>query len=72
MEGVADQPPSVKLVVKTLQHSGPCDQGELARRTQLPERTARYAVTRAEEAGVVEARRDRDDLRRKVYEIASA
>lgn len=69
-EAVADLPPSAKLVAKVLEYNDRLTQSQLAEKTMLPPRTVRYALTRLEEAGVVDARFSFTDARKRVYALA--
>jgi hypothetical protein len=56
-DAVADQPPSAKLVYVILAYEGPCAQAELAERSNIPQRTVRFAGTRLQdETDVLESR----------------
>lgn len=68
-EVVRDLPPSAKLVAKVLEYDGPQTQQQLAEETKLPARTARYALTRLESAGVVDSRFSFTDARKRIYEL---
>jgi len=65
-------PPSAKLVYKVLEYDGALTQGQLAEETLLPPRTVRYATSRLEEAGVVDARFSFTDARKRLYSIRTA
>ncbi|MFB6304442.1 MAG: winged helix-turn-helix domain-containing protein [Haloferacaceae archaeon] len=66
---VRDLPPSAKLVAKVLDYDGTLSQSELAEETLLPPRTVRHALSRLEEAGVVESRFSFADARKRLYEL---
>jgi len=69
----AELSPSAKLVYKSLDYvDEPLTQHALAEETLLPERTVRYALTRLEDAGVVDHRWDIEDARRREYYITDA
>jgi len=68
-EPVTDLPPSAKLVAKVLEYNGTLTQSQLAEETLLPSRTVRYALTRLEEADVVESRFSFTDARKRVYTL---
>lgn len=68
-EEMSDMPPSVKLIVKTLQHEGPLTQKELGQSTLLPSRTVRYALSRLEEGNAVVSKPHMTDGRKKVYSL---
>lgn len=69
-ETVSELPPSAKLVYKTLEYEGGMTQGELASATMLPSRTVRDAVSRLEDADVVEERVFIPDARKSTYTLA--
>ena len=48
-------PPSPKFVAKVLEYEGELDQSEIAEKTDLPQRTVRYALGRLEEHDLVES-----------------
>lgn len=66
---VRDLPPSAKLVAKVLDYHETLSQGQLAEETLLPPRTVRYALTRLEDAGVVESRFSFSDARKRLYSL---
>ena len=68
-ESLRGLPPSAKLVLKVLEYNEALTQGELADETLLPPRTVRYALTRLEEAGVVESRFSFADARKRLYSL---
>ena len=67
---VRDLPPSAKLVAKVLDYNDTLTQSELAEETLLPPRTVRYALSRLEEEGVVDARFSFADARKRIYSLA--
>ncbi len=67
---VRDLPPSAKLVAKVLDYNDTLTQSELAEETLLPPRTVRYALSRLEEEGVVDARFSFTDARKRIYSLA--
>jgi hypothetical protein len=71
-ETAEDFPPSVKLVVKTLQHEAPLTQKQLCQSTLLSPRTARYAINRLEDAGAIDSKPNPDDARQQVYDLPSS
>lgn len=71
-DDVADLPPSAKLVYKALEYEGPMTQGQLAAETLLPARTVRDALSRLEDAQVVEERIFIPDARKSTYALAGA
>lgn len=71
-DALADEPPSAKLVFKVLEHDAPLTQQELAEETMLPRRTVRFALSRLEEADLVEDRVSFRDARQSVYSLTDA
>jgi DNA-binding MarR family transcriptional regulator len=68
-EPVRDLPPSAKLVAKVLDYEETLTQTGVAEETLLPERTVRYALTRLEDAGVVDSRFSFSDARKRIYRL---
>ena len=68
-ERLRDLPPSAKLVAKVLEMESPRSQEEVAGESLLPGRTVRYALDRLEDRGIVRARHDPRDARRRVYSL---
>jgi DNA-binding MarR family transcriptional regulator len=75
-EGAADRwdpiremPPSAKLVAKVLDYNETMTQSQLAEETLLPPRTVRYALSRLEDAGVVDSRFSFSDARKRLYTL---
>ena len=68
-EAVRDLPPSAKLVAKVLDYNDTLTKSELAEETLLPPRTVRYALSRLEDAGVVESRFSFSDARKRLYSL---
>lgn len=66
---VMDLPPSAKLVAKVLEYNGRLTQQELAEETLLPPRTVRYALTRLQEADVIETQFSFADARKRYYDL---
>jgi DNA-binding MarR family transcriptional regulator len=66
---VREMPPSAKLVAKALEYNGQLTQSGLAEETLLPARTVRYAISRLEDANVVESRFSFTDARKRVYSL---
>lgn len=66
---IDDHPPSSKLVVKTLKHEGEMTERELRCSTRLPGRTLRNAISRLDDAGVVERRENPKDARSTIYSL---
>jgi len=69
-ESLRDLPPSAKLVAKVLEYEDTLTQAELAEETLLPPRTVRYALSRLEDVGAVEARFSFSDARKRLYTLA--
>lgn len=67
---IRDLPPSAKLVAKVLDYNDTLTQSDLAAETLLPPRTVRYALSRLEEAGVIDARFSFTDARKRVYTLS--
>ena len=68
---LSDLPPSAKLVAVVLDHEGPLSQTELIEETLLPQRTAREALDRLEERGLLERRVSYTDARKRLYSLAA-
>jgi predicted transcriptional regulator len=68
-EGVADLPPSAKLVYKVLEYNGPLTQKGIVEESMLSARTVRYALERLDEVGVIEEDVYFADARQNLYEI---
>ena len=66
---VRDLPPSAKLVAKVLEYNDTLTQSELAEETLLPPRTVRYALSRLEDADVVDSRFSFCDARKRLYSL---
>lgn len=69
-DALRELPPSAKLVAKVLEYRGTLTQSELAEETLLPARTVRYALTRLDEADVVDSRFSFTDARKRMYSLA--
>lgn len=69
-ELLQELPPSAKLVAKVLEYNDSLTQSELAEETLLPPRTVRYALTRLDDAGLVESRFSFTDARKRIYSLA--
>lgn len=69
---VRELPPSAKLVYKTLEYEGPMTQSQLATASMLPSRTVRDALSRLDEAGIVEERIFIPDARKSTYALVEA
>ncbi len=68
-EGIADLPPSAKLVYKVLQYNGPLTQKGIVEESMLSARTVRYALERLEAIAVVDEDVYFADARQNLYEI---
>ncbi|MFC7027517.1 MarR family transcriptional regulator [Halomicroarcula sp. GCM10025324] len=68
-DAVRDLPPSAKLVAKVLEYNDTLTQSQLADETLLPPRTVRYALSRLEDAGVVDSRFSFADARKRIYSL---
>ncbi|PSP19987.1 ArsR family transcriptional regulator [Halobacteriales archaeon QH_10_67_13] len=68
-EGIADLPPSAKLVYKVLEYNGPLTQKGIVEESMLSARTVRYALERLETIGAVEEDVYFADARQNLYEI---
>jgi len=66
---VREMPPSAKLVAKVLDYNETLTQSQLAEETLLPPRTVRYALSRLEDAGVVDSRFSFTDARKRLYTL---
>ena len=67
---VREMPPSAKLVAKVLDYNDTLTQTQLAEETLLPPRTVRYALTRLEDANVVDSRFSFTDARKRLYTLS--
>ena len=66
---VREMPPSAKLVAKVLDYNDTLTQSQLAEETLLPPRTVRYALSRLEDAGVVDSCFSFTDARKRLYTL---
>ncbi len=64
-------PPSAKLVLKVLEYEGPLTQKDIARRTLLPPRTVRYALSLLLKKGLVIKTPNLRDARQSMYYVSS-
>jgi len=69
-EELLSMPPSSKLLLKTLEYEGTLTQKELAKKTLLPDRTVRMALSHLLDKGYVKRRVSIRDARQKIYEIS--
>ncbi|MEM4297846.1 MAG: NAD(+)/NADH kinase [Nitrososphaerota archaeon] len=67
-EELLRMPPSAKLVLKTLEYEGPLTQKDLTKKTLLPPRTIRLALSLLTEKGLVKSRPLLRDVRQRIYE----
>ncbi|MFC6836612.1 ArsR family transcriptional regulator [Halomarina ordinaria] len=72
VEGIADLPPSAKLVYKVLEYNGPLTQKGIVEESMLSARTVRYALERLETISVVDEDVYFADARQNLYEITAA
>jgi DNA-binding MarR family transcriptional regulator len=63
-------PPSVKLVFKTLKSNGTMTLSDIEKETYLPYRTVRYAVKRLKDGGFVARIFHIEDARQSLYRLA--
>ena len=70
-ERLADLPPSAKFVYTVLQYNGRMTQQELIEETLLSPRTTRYAITKLEDAELINSRTALQDARQTCYSLAS-
>lgn len=66
-EELLKMPPSAKLILQTLEYHGPLTQKELIRKSMLPDRTARMALSLLVEKGVVKKKTLLRDARQNLY-----
>ncbi len=66
-EELLKMPPSAKLILQTLEYHGPLTQKELIRKSMLPDRTARMALSLLLEKGVVKKKTLLRDARQNLY-----
>lgn len=64
---LVDEPPSAKLVYKVLELEAPLTHGEITEAAVLPSRTTSYALSRLQDAGVIESVPCPSDPRKKNY-----
>ncbi|USZ69880.1 hypothetical protein NGM10_15865 (plasmid) [Halorussus salilacus] len=67
LERLVDLPPSSKLVFKVLEEDAPLTQRQIRERALLPARTARDALTKLKDEGLVEERLYVPDARKRLY-----
>ena len=69
-EDLLSMPPSSKLLLKTLEYEGALTQKELSKKTLLPDRTVRMALSHLLDKGYVKRKVSIRDARQKIYEIS--
>ena len=69
-EELFHMPPSSKLLLKILEYEGSMSQKELVKKTMLPDRTVRLAMSHLLEKGYVKKKVSIRDSRQKIYEIS--
>ena len=69
-EELFNMPPSSKLLLKILEYEGSMTQKELVKKTMLPDRTVRLAMSHLLEKGYVKKKVSIMDSRQKIYEIS--
>ena len=69
-EELFNMPPSSKLLLKILEYEGSMSQKELVKKTMLPDRTVRLAMSHLLEKGYVKKKVSVRDSRQKIYEIS--
>ena len=69
-EELLNMPPSSKLLLKTLEYEGTLTQKDLTKKTLLPDRTVRMALSHLLEKGYVKRKVSIRDARQKIYEIS--
>ena len=69
-EELFNMPPSSKLLLKTLEYEGSMSQKELVKKTRLPDRTVRLAMSHLLEKGYVKKKVSIRDSRQKIYELS--
>lgn len=69
-EALEDLPPSCVLAYRVLSELGESSSETVAEEAYMSDRTARHALSKLEEADVVESRTDPTELRRLLYDIA--
>jgi len=66
-ERLVEEPPSAKLVYKVLELEAPLTHGEITESAVLPSRTTSYALSRLQEADIVESMPCPSDPRKRNY-----
>ncbi len=69
-EDLLRMPPSSKLLLKTLEYEGALTQKDLAKKTLLPDRTVRMALSHLLDKGYVKRKVSIRDASQKIYEIS--
>jgi len=70
-EELLHMPPSAKLILKILEYEGTMTQKDLVKKTLLPDRTVRLAISHLLNKGYVKRKVSLRDARQKIYEIAN-
>ena len=69
-EDLLSMPPSSKLLLKMLEYEGEMTQKDLAKKTLLPSRTVRLALSHLLKKGYIKKKVSIRDARQKIYEIS--
>jgi len=69
---IRDLPPSAKLVVLVLEHSGTLSQREIAEESLLPKRTVRLGLEKLQALNIVESRTSLRDARKRLYTLSDS
>ncbi|AFO56662.1 MULTISPECIES: helix-turn-helix domain-containing protein [unclassified Natrinema] len=69
--GLAELPPSAKLVYKVLEYEAPLTQEGIAAESRLCSRTVRYALGKLEEQDLITSRACLEDARQSKYRLAA-
>jgi NAD+ kinase len=69
-EDLLNMPPSAKLLLKILEYEGAMTQKELGKKTLLPDRTVRLALSHLLQKGYVTKKVSIRDARQKIFEIS--
>ena len=69
-EDLLNMPPSSKLLLKILEYEGAMTQKELGKKTMLPDRTVRLALSHLLDKRYVKKKVSMRDARQKIYEIS--
>lgn len=69
-EELLKMPPSAKLILKILEYEGPMSRRDLTKKTMLPDRTTRLALSILVERGLVKRKPLLRDARQKIYYVS--